>query len=83
MRLEYKWNKVPVPRYNFKKYLSRHIAILVISGTAYTRWGKGRFRVVSTQNTEFILVLFINYIIFYINNCKPVFAPAYILVLML
>ena len=42
----------------------------------YTTWGKSRFTVLSTQNTEFILVLFINYrIIFHMNNCKPTFAP--------
>ena len=47
-----------------------------IGQTWYTGWGKSRFTVVSTKNTEFILVLlFINYyIIFHISNCKP-FAP--------
>ena len=41
--------------------------------------GKSRFTVVSTWNTEFILVLlFINYcIIFHMNDCKPTFAPPY------
>ena len=38
-----------------------------------TRWGKSRFTVIS--ETEFILLLFINYcIVFYMNSCKPIFA---------
>lgn len=42
------------------------------------RGDKSRLTIVSTWNTEFILV-FINYfIIFHVNNCKPTFAPPYI-----
>ena len=42
----------------------------------YTRWGKSKFPVVSTQNIVFILVrLFINYSIFHRNHCKSTFAP--------
>ena len=38
----------------------------------HTEWGKSRFTVLSTKNTEFIIVLlFINYcVIFHMNNCK-------------
>lgn len=42
--------------------------------------GISRLTVVGIQNTEFILVLFLNYyIIFHINNCKTNFAPPWIL----
>ena len=44
-----------------------------------TGWGKNRFTVVNTQNTEFILALVcISYcIIFHMNICKPIFVPPY------
>ena len=44
-----------------------------------TSWGKSRFTVVS--ETQFILVLLYIYycIIFYKINCKPTFAPPYII----
>ena len=39
-------------------------------------WGKRRFTTLNIRNTEFILLLFINYcIIFHINSGKPTFAP--------
>ena len=42
----------------------------------YTGQGKRRFTVVSTQNTECILILlFINCIIFHMKNSKPTLAP--------
>ena len=41
----------------------------------YTGWGKSRFTVVSTWNTEFIPASFFNYCIFHMNKCKPTFAP--------
>ena len=49
----------------------------------HTGWGKSTFTIVSTWNTGFILVLFINYcIIFHINNYKPTFAPPCTLLLL-
>lgn len=50
--------------------------ILTAREAGNTGWGRSRFTVVSTQNTEFILVLLINYCtILYTNNCKPSFVP--------
>ena len=53
-----------------------------IHAYTYIGWGKSRFIVVSTQNSEFILVLFINYcVISHANSCEPTFAnPVYILI---
>ena len=43
---------------------------LLSSHKCSTGWGKRRFTVGSTQNTEFVMLLFI---IFHTNDCKPTF----------
>ena len=51
---------------------SRYVQLCKHRDSAW--WGKSRFAVGSAQNTEFILVSFINDgIIFHTNHCQPTF----------